>query len=184
MTREVADIYRRRAADYTRRVEAVPADRWENPSPCEDWTARDVVRHTVETSGLFLGFIGSSLPAGPSVDDDPVGAWRNARDAIQAALDDPDQATKEYDGFTGKSTFEAGVKQFLSNDLVVHGWDLARATGGDDRMDPNDVREAFESLQGFDEKMMRSPGAFGPAVEPPPDADDQARLLAFLGRRP
>ena len=46
--------YRRLSEDFTRTVHAVPRDRWNNPSPCEDWTALDVVRHVVETHGMFL----------------------------------------------------------------------------------------------------------------------------------
>ena len=84
---------------------------------------------------MFLGFIGRSLPDAPSVDDDPVAAWQNARDAVQAALDDPTTAKAEYDGFTGKATLEDGVDQFICTDLVIHGWDLAHATGLDETMD-------------------------------------------------
>ena len=52
---EIADRYRKRAAGLNERVEAVPADQWGSQSPCEDWTARDVVRHVVDTSAMFLG---------------------------------------------------------------------------------------------------------------------------------
>ena len=88
----------------------------------------------------------------------------------------------EFDGMTGRSTFEAAVDRFLNMDLVVHGWDLARAAGLDDEIDPADVARVNETAKGFGEGM-RSPRAFGPAVEPPSDADDQTKMLAFLGRR-
>jgi uncharacterized protein (TIGR03086 family) len=183
---EISDRYRTRAAGFNARVEAVPDQGWEQPSPCEGWTARDVVRHVVDTSTMFLGFIDDPPPGGPSVDDDPAGAWHAARDAIQGALDDPARAAKEYDGIFGKQTFEASVDRFLSADALIHTWDLARATGLDETLDPDDVRGMLDQLQAMEAQVgdaMRTSGAFGPKIDPPPDADDQARLLAFVGRR-
>ncbi|HEX2040963.1 MAG TPA: TIGR03086 family metal-binding protein [Acidimicrobiales bacterium] len=179
----VSDRYRAMAADFTSRVEAVPPDRWESPSPCEGWTARDVVRHMVGNVDWFFGMIGRARPDGPSVDDDPAGAWAAARDAMQAALDDPQVAGAEYEGAFGRSTLEQSVDRFMCIDLLVHAWDLARAAGLDERLDADEVHRVFEAVQPMDE-MLRSPQAFGPKVEPPEDADEQARLLAFLGRNP
>ena len=66
-------------------------------------------------------------------------------------------------------------------DLVVHRWDLARAAGLDTTIPPEDVAMVMEraALMG---DALRTPGAFGDAVEPPPGADAQADMLAFLGR--
>jgi len=64
----------------------------------------------------------------------------------------------------------------------VHSWDIARATGQDERLDPAGVAYAFEMLRPNDE-ALRGPGSFGPKIEPPPDADEQTRFLCFLGRR-
>jgi uncharacterized protein (TIGR03086 family) len=179
---EISQRYARLADAFAAKIAAVPPDRWESPSPCEDWTARDVVRHVVGTQGLFLKLVGRSMPDHPSVDDDPAAAWDAARAVILADLEDPGRASVEYDGAFGRSTFEAAVDRFLSTDLVVHGWDLARAAGLDDRIDPHDVERVRRDAELFGD-AMRSPQAFGPALEPPPDADEQTRLLAFLGRR-
>ena len=177
----VSDRYRKLAEDFTAKVEAVPSDRWESPSPCEGWTARDVVRHMTGNVDYFFGAIGRERPPAPSVDDDPAGAWASARDAMQAALDDPDVAGTEYDGFFGRTTLEASVNQFMCVDLLVHAWDLARAAGIDERLDADEVHQVFEAVQPLDE-VLRAPNAFGPKVEAPADADEQTRLLAFLGR--
>ena len=179
---EISERFRTLAAAFTDRVEAVPGDRWESPSPCEGWTARDVVRHMIGNVDLFFGFVDEQRPSGASVDDDPAAAWAEARDAMQAALDDPDLGGREYDGFFGRTTLAQSVDRFLGVDLVVHSWDLARATGGDEKLDPDAVHEVFEALQPMDEQL-RAPQAFGPKLEPPAGADEQTRLLAFLGRR-
>jgi uncharacterized protein (TIGR03086 family) len=180
---DASDRYRANADGFDARVVAVPADRWENQSPCEDWTARDVVRHVVATSAMFLGFIDQELPPAPSVDEDPVAAWHSARDAIQRALDDARIAQKEYDGMFGQTTFEQSVGRFLAPDAFVHTWDLARATGLDDTLPEAMSQEVLEALEPMDDKM-RGPGAFGEKIDPPANADVQTRLLCFLGRRP
>ena len=178
----ISERFRRLAAGFTSTVEAVPDDRWDSQSPCEDWTAKDVVRHMCENASLFFGFIGEALPSGPSTDDDPRGAWANARDALQAGLDDPAVAGREYEGYFGTNTFEKGVDQFLGIDLVVHNWDLAQAAGVDDTLDPEAVHEVFEAVKPMDGPMRES-GTFGAKLDPPAGADEQTQLLAFLGRR-
>jgi uncharacterized protein (TIGR03086 family) len=179
---DVSDRYRRLAAAITSKIDQVPGARWQSPSPCEDWTTRDVVRHLVEVHGLFLGLVGRALRPGPSVDDDPLGAWTAARDQVQADLDDPERAGQAFDGYFGRSTFAEAVDRFVCFDLVVHGWDLARAAGLDDRMDQAEVTRLWEDTAAFGD-MLRSSGVCGPAIEPAQGADEQTRLLAHLGRR-
>ena len=177
-----ADRYRRLSDDFAATVAAVPGDRWGAQSPCEDWTAHDVVRHLTETSGMFLGFIGDEQGEGPSVDDEPAAAWDHARARIQAVLDDPDRATTTFQGLMGESTFEAAVDRFLCTDLVVHRWDLAKATGQDIRLDPAEMAAVRESMAPMADQM-RTPGALGPELKPPPGADEQTTFLAWAGRK-
>jgi uncharacterized protein (TIGR03086 family) len=182
---EVSERYKRLSDAFAAKIAAVPGDRWDAQSPCEDWKARDVVAHVVQTQGMFLGFIGQELGDIPSPDDDPGGAWDAARAKVQANLDDPEKAAQEFDGLTGRSTFEAAVDRFLNSDLVMHGWDLARATGQDEGMQPEDVERVHRYMAALaDQPGMRGPNAFGAEVEVADDADDQAKLLAFLGRQP
>ena len=180
---EIADRYRRHAARFVEKVAAVPADRWDSRSPCDEWTARDVVGHVVSTQGMFEGLVGREIEPGPAVEDDPVGAVTTAFGQIQRHLDDPATADVEFDGFFGRSTFAAAVDRFLTFDLVVHGWDLARAAGLDDTIESDEIPKLTAAVEGFGDAMRR-PGAMGPALEPPADADDQGRLIALLGRRP
>jgi uncharacterized protein (TIGR03086 family) len=178
---EISDRYRRLGDAFADKISAVPEGKWESQSPCEEWKARDVVSHVVGTQGMFLGFIGKELGDIPSADDDPLGAWNAARTKVQAVLDDPDQATTEFQGFAGRSTFEAGVDKFLCTDLVVHGWDLARATGLDESIGAEDVKRVRRNMESMGD-AMRGPGAFGAEIEAPGGADDQQKMLAFLGR--
>ena len=181
---EIADRYDRRAQAFAQTIAAAPEGAWDNQSPCEDWKAIDVVRHIVGTTPVFFGFVGESLDEAPSVDDDPAAAFAHTRAAVMRGLLDPDIAEREFDGMMGRNTFQGAVDQFLSVDLVVHRWDLARALGLDDTIPAEDVTLLAEAIKGFPSEGMRGPGAFGPELTPPPGADEQTKVLAFLGRQP
>ena len=92
-----ADRYHRLAADFAATIDAVPADRWASPSPCEEWTARDVVAHVVETHGMFEGMVGRDLGEIPAVADDPAGAFAAARAVVHGHLCDPEAAGATYE---------------------------------------------------------------------------------------
>lgn len=179
---EIAARYRRLSDRFAERVAGVPDDRWTSPTPCAGWTARDLVRHVVESQGMFRGLAGREPGAVPDADADPVAAWDAARAHLQADLEDPALAGAELDGYLGRTRFDVAVDRFLCTDLVVHGWDLARATGQDETVDPDDAARTLENARGFGD-AFRSSGAAGPEVPVPEDADATTRLLGFFGRR-
>ena len=179
-----AERYRKVAAQFTQRVDAVPPEAWDNPAPCEGWVARDVVRHLVEwLPAFFFGTWDIDQPAIPSVDDDPVGAWHALDGAIQAALDNPEVATQERDTRMGRSSFEQTIDTICTPDVLIHTWDLARATGLDETLDTDEVHRFVEGMEPLDD-LLRESGHYGPRVPVPDDADEQTRLIAFIGRRP
>ena len=75
------------------------------------------------------------------------------------------------------------VGRLLCADTLVHTWDLAGATGQDERLDPDGVARAIEFLTPIDE-AMRGPRGFAPKITPPAGADEQTKLLNFCGRAP
>jgi uncharacterized protein (TIGR03086 family) len=165
------------------RIAAVPADGWDAPTPCEDWSARDLLDHVIDGPMSFFGMMSlEPPPPGPDRAEDPVGAFTTVTRAVQAGLDDPAVAGLEFDGPIGRQTYEDFVGQFFCGDLVVHQWDLARATGQDETLDADEVRGMYANVLPMDE-MLRGPGIFGPKVEPPAGADEQTQLLCFLGRQ-
>jgi uncharacterized protein (TIGR03086 family) len=177
------------AAAFSARVAAVSGDAWERPAPCEGWVARDVVRHLVEWlpgPGFLLGTFGVETGPIPSVDADPGAAWEVVRDAIQRALDDPSIATRVEDcGPPGRLSFEDAVDMTCTPDVLIHTWDLARAAGLDERLDRDEVHRQLvgvESMPPEVDAAMRSSGQFGRRVVVADDADEQTRLLAFMGR--
>jgi uncharacterized protein (TIGR03086 family) len=182
---EIAERYRNVADGMTKTVRAVPPDAWDNAAPCEGWVARDIVRHMVE---WIPGFLRSGsdvdLPEGPSVDDDPVAAWQILTDGIQRVLEDPQSAHSQFEHpRAGRHSVEDAIATFFLGDVLIHTWDLARATGVDETLDAEEVHRMFEGIEPYDE-MLRASGQYGPRVEVPNDADEQTKLIAFMGRQP
>ena len=178
-----AERHRLVAADFTSRVRGT-AD-WSAPAPVDGWTARDVVRHLVDWFPGFLA-MGSDvrLPACPPVDEDPVAAWQVHADGVQAVLDDPASAGREFsNAHTGTMALPLAVDRFYSADVFMHTWDLARATGQDEVLDGAFCAVLLAGMEPIEE-LMRSSGQYGPRVDVPTDADAQTRLLGFIGRDP
>lgn len=83
---EVGERYRRRADAFERKVAAVRPEQWRNQSPCEAWDARAVVGHIVDMHAACLRPAGLELSPAPSVDEDPLAAFRAARADVEALL--------------------------------------------------------------------------------------------------
>ncbi len=75
------------------------------------------------------------------------------------------------------------ISRFYTNDVLMHTWDLARATGQDERLDEERCRQLYEGMLPMDD-VLRQSGQYGPKVPVPEDADWQTRLLGFIGRTP
>jgi uncharacterized protein (TIGR03086 family) len=180
---DIAERYERITSHFTDRVRAVPADAWDNPSPCEGWTARDVVGHLTEWIPGFFGSQGITFPAVPSVKDDPVGAWETVQRTISGLLADPDVATRPIETPFMAQSFAETVDMIVTGDVFTHTWDLARATGQDDTLDADQLQRMIAGMGSMPEEMLRADGMFGPRIDVPDDADDQTRFLGFVGRR-
>jgi uncharacterized protein (TIGR03086 family) len=112
--------------------------------------------------------------------DDLVAVWRTVRDGADAALGAPGAFDQQVKLPFGEMKAGDGLA-FPMSDLLVHTWDLSRAIGANDRLDPEACVKAMADLEPID-ALLRSPGFYGPKLEPAADADAQDRLLAFLGR--
>src|SRR3954454_12733640 len=110
---DVAEQYRRLSARMTGLIAAVPDDAWSRLSPCEGWTARDLVGHLIDVHGRFQSLAGRDLVEHAPVEDDPLGAWEAVRDQMQADLADPARRDQEFEGRLGRSTFWKDVDGVL-----------------------------------------------------------------------
>lgn len=154
-------------------------DDWEAHSPCENWSANDVVDHVVDTQRDFLGKRGRDLgdrPAGP-----PPQVWQRHLEAVSRVLTDREFVTSAYDGYFGPTTVEETLANFYGFDLVVHRWDLGTSNGRDVNFDDAEMDMLAESIDGFGDSLY-SEGICKPAIDVPDDASRQDRLLGRLGR--
>jgi uncharacterized protein (TIGR03086 family) len=170
------------AAGFDRRVQAVPAGKWDAPSPCEEWKARDVVAHVVGNYRSMAAQATGAESKAMGAEEDPAQAWTDAYSSVRALLNDPEMLATTVNGPTGPTPVEQMLGALVAMDTHVHTWDLARAVGGDERLDADVSRFALVMLEPMDE-MIRRPGVFGPKLDPPAGADEQTQLLYFLGRR-
>jgi len=179
---EHAERYRRVAAGFSARVDGVADDQWDAPTPCPLWTVRDLVGHVVSVHRAILAGADVAPPPPPAADADLAAAWHEATGEVVRALADPARATAPVPGRFAPMPFEQLVGMLGCFDTVVHTWDLARATGQDERLDPDAVTFSFGALRPNDE-AIRGDGSYGPKLEPPGGAGEQTRFLYFLGRR-
>lgn len=175
----VSDRYRRLSAMFDSTVTAVES--WDAQSPCEEWTARDVLAHVLTTEADFPSKVGLTLDRSVDAAADPVGAWHEVRDSMQAILDDPTTAGLEYEALGEQTTLAESVDRFLCFDLIVHRWDIGRAAGLDVEIPAEDIADGntFLDMMG---QMFYDYGASKPAIPVADDASDQDRLLGRAGR--
>jgi uncharacterized protein (TIGR03086 family) len=173
--------YRSVAAGFSARLAGVGADQWSLPTPCTDWTVLDLAAHVIGTHRGVLCSLEGGKPDEVDKESDLTPQWQRASQAIADALADKTKATTTVGGMFGEQPFESLVGRLLCSDTLVHSWDLARATGQDEVLDPVAVVACHEFLAPIDDAIRR-PGGFAPKIEPPSDADEQTRLLCFCGR--
>ena len=186
---DVIHLYRRSIDDFGRRVRNVGFAQWHLPTPNEAWNVRDLVQHLVSEELWALPLLGGATLEevgdrfeGDLLGEDPKAAWETAaQGAIEALPLDFDLSRTVHVSF-GTISAEEYVGQ-LTLDHTIHAWDLARAIGADEHLDPELVEFAYAALAPQVEQW-RAAGVFGPRVDVPPDADRQSQLLALTGRRP
>ena len=183
LTAAPARRHRLIADDFTRRVHGTQD--WSAAAPVAGWTARDVVAHLVEWLPSFVaGGCDVRLPAGPPPAEQPAAAWVHHRQAVQDVLDDPAAAGTAFTNpHIGSMPLGEAIDRFYTSDVFLHTWDLARATGQDETLDPEVCANMLAGMEPLDE-LLRTSGQYGPAVPVPDDADVQTRLIGFIGRDP
>ncbi|MER6946890.1 TIGR03086 family metal-binding protein [Nonomuraea sp. NPDC000554] len=195
---EIADRYAQLADAFLARIHATTDEHWDAPSPCQGWTARDVVAHVINGHRGILAAVHGARPAAahgvavspmgdaPAVDPDAdlAAAFTACRDDMIAMLRNPALAARPLPGGPlGPVPVEQAVDVIGALELLGHTWDLARATGGDETLDPEAVARTHHALLPHHAALLAT-GAFDPSVPAPQDADAQTAFLCFIGRRP
>ena len=117
---------------------------------------------------------------GDLVGDDPQAVWKEASAAALAAVASPGITEATVSLLRGPTPAAQYLRELWA-DHLIHAWDLARATGQDERLPPDLVEVGYAQWKPL-ERLLNASGLFGSHVEPPPDADLQTKLLAVTGR--
>src|SRR5829696_2491633 len=168
---DVTDLHRRTVAAFVSRLDSV-GDRWNAPTPCSDWDVRTLVNHIAYEDlwtvplmeGATIAEVGDRFE-GDLLGDDPVAAARAAAEAATIATASGVVAGRTVHLSFGDTPAEEYAYQ-LAADHLVHGWDLAAATGAERALDPA-VVETLAAWFAEREELYRSAGAIG---ERPPGA--------------
>ena len=174
MADDLIDLYRR-GTDWTAQKIAGVTD-LDTATPCDEWRLRDLLNHLLETQHFFLGNARGQDVSPPGqqpkqlLGADPRADFDRARSDVLAAYSEPGVIEK-----TGPSLGIAFA------DALLHGWDVARATGQDDTMPEGLPQAAYEVIHGrfTDEQRV---GVFKPEIAVRDDATPQQRLLGYVGR--
>ncbi len=184
MALEWLALLRRAHHEFTTRVEAVTD--WTAPTPDADWDTAALVRHVVVEQQWVPPLLGGLTVADAEprirpLRDDLVAEWSLHSALAIAAWDVAPPAAPVHLSYA-----TATVDHYLREqvcDVTVHAWDLARATGLDETLDPVLVENVLDV---FDEQrdLLAASGLFAPPVPVSEDARPQDRLIALTGRDP
>ena len=167
-------------------IDGIDADGWRRPTPCPGWTARDVYNHLVEGVEVFAQLVagrdGGATPVGTvdSGDATPLERFVAAATDDRAAWSAPAAGTVRL-GF-GEIPLGLAAMVHLT-EIVVHGIDLAVATGQCARIDEalaGALLDGMHAAGGID--PYRVPGMFGPELMAVQTDAAHRRLLAYVGR--
>lgn len=183
---DVVSLHRRSVQEFLDRVHAVRADQWDGETPCTDWNVRELVNHVVGEDlwtvpmmgGATIEEVGDRFD-GDVLGDDPKTTADRAGAAAVSAMTEPGAVDRTVHLSFGDTPAEEYAWQ-LCADHLIHGWDLAAATGGATTLDPELVGEVGRWFAAREE-MYRAAGVIGPHV-PESNETPQSKLLAAFGR--
>ena len=170
-------------------VRSVPATAWDDPSPCEGWTAREVAGHAMSVVNNIAarGGVGEVVDGFTNVagiaGKNPAETFRGFRNRYLLATDREGGLQTMIKSRLGEMTLDTYIGK-MCVDTLVHTWDIARATGVDEELDPDAVHTVWtqvSSAASAGTDLVRSPGFFDPALDPS-GSNESDLLIAFSGR--
>ena len=182
-----AELHRRATESFAARVAEVGDDQWHLSTPCAAWDVHQLVNHMVYenrwTAPLFEGATIAEVGdryEGDLLGDRPKAAWAASAAEATAAVSAPGATERTVHLSFGDTPASEYAMQLIA-DLLIHGWDLARATGGDEKLDPELVAAVAAWFEA-NEDGYRQSGSIAARPPVPAGADQQTLLLAAFGR--
>ena len=187
MGTDLQELYRRACLRFGEHVHAIRGDQWAAPTPCTEWDVKALVGHLITEvawvppliGGRSVAEVGDEL-SGDLTGEDPAASWDRFAPASIDAVAEPG-ALERTVRLTKRELPASEYANEVFTDLLIHGWDLARAIGADETLDGESVDVVYEAMKPHEEEL-KTTGVFGPMVVPPEGADRQTLLLAVFGR--
>ena len=177
MGTDYLDLYEQSSGWTLEKVKGA-TDQLDTATPCDEWDVRTLLNHLLDTQRYFVASARGEEASPPApeppelLSDDPVADFENGRRELLEAFGE--------DGVIEKTGPALGI---AFSDQLLHGWDLARATGQDAEMPDGLAQAVYDTIHGQFTDDQRK-GVFKPEIEVGPDASPQERLLAYTGRNP
>jgi uncharacterized protein (TIGR03086 family) len=177
--------------EFERRLREVRDDQWTWPTPCEQWTVRDLVNHVVAGAEMYVAMLGgcsreeaSAILYGNVLGDDPVEDFVRAAGPVPDAFRRPGALDRIYP-HPAQDVPGADLVWWRASDNTIHTWDLAHAIGSDERLNDDLVDALWSRLEPAAAFLAES-GVFGRGSSGAVDGTEpkQRRLLDVCGRRP
>lgn len=164
-------------------VQRVPDDQWDSPSPCDGWTARDVLAHNIGMCNMIAGFAAGRGAATPdeTMVLEPQAEWAAARDGVLSALDGQGVLHSKADTPWGNLSIDRFIG-IVTVDPLTHTFDLARSVGQAIVLDETLAAAGYAQLKQAGD-AVRAGGRFAPAAEVADDASITDKFVAMTGRR-
>ena len=163
-------------------ISGIQPDQLTQQTPCAEWKVQALMDHVLGTAGYIAGAISGQQSGSPDTSGGMLAAYDSAVAAVLKAASAPGALEKVVQGPAGEMP-GAQLLGFQFMDILLHSWDLAKATGQDATLDPNLAAACGELLSPMIE-MARQRGVFGPEVTVADDASAQDKLLGMAGRQP
>ena len=174
-----------------RRVRDVKPDQWDLPTPCAEWTVRDLVNHLVRGNTMSVMLLDGASR------DEVFAMFRSADRNEDLIAGYAETVAEQNAAFRRPGALDQTVHHpmgdipatlllhFRTGDAALHAWDLARAIGADERLDAELVQQIYDGMLPM-AAVMAGSGAFGEGGSGtvPDDAATQTKLLDLAGRRP
>jgi uncharacterized protein (TIGR03086 family) len=168
---------------FERHLRAVPPDGWDAPTPCTAWDVRALVNHMTRGNLNYVGLLRLAARDADALGDDPVTAFTGSVEACAAAFAEAGALDLVVDYPLGKLTGRRALA-VRTTDSTVHTWDLARALGADETLDPGLVAWIDENHDDIFAGLELNPRVFADPPPSAPGASRQDRLLTRFGRDP
>jgi len=177
-------------AEFERRLRLVRDDQWADPTPCAEWTVHDLVNHVVSSARTYALLVNGgsreqvseSLGAEALVDD-PLAAFLQHDEALRDAFGQPGALERTCTHPMGDVP-GALLLRARGTEGAIHTWDLARAIGAHEHLDPRLVDHALQHLIDMSEVFVEAGAIAAPTGPIDESVEPQTRMLRLAGRDP